>query len=103
MTHDTLTACGVECGVRVTVELDDDLEPGGTESSSVRNGHQLVFQYNGMSVDARSSPGSGSPQEFVDTGACGASPANAHRRDLPRRHRSSTPNRGSRSLQYRFA
>ena len=54
MTADTLTAWLLrcpECGVRVAVELDDDLEPGGTGIELCTYGHQLVFQYNGTSVE----------------------------------------------------
>ena len=54
MSNDTLTAWLLrcpECGERVAVEIADDLEAGGTGIELCARGHQLVFVYDGASVE----------------------------------------------------
>ncbi len=54
MSNDTLTAWLLrcpECGERVAIELADDLEGGGTGIELCGRGHQLVFQYDGVTVE----------------------------------------------------
>jgi hypothetical protein len=54
MSNDTLTAWLLrcpECGERVAIELADDLEGGGTGIELCGRGHQLVFHYDGATVE----------------------------------------------------